>query len=45
MLDFNQRGLLIPETIIKSDMEEFKNEFSVKLNEGKREELFNQYQL
>lgn len=25
MLEFNQRGLLIPETIIKSDVKEFKD--------------------
>jgi hypothetical protein len=45
MLEFNYKGLLIPETIIKSTLDEFKNEFSIKLNTGKREDLFNQYQL
>ena len=44
MLEFNQKGLLIPEAIITSSLDEFKNEFSIKLNDGKREELFNQYQ-
>jgi hypothetical protein len=45
MLEFNSKRLLIPETIIKSTSEEFKNEFAVKLAEGKRALLFEQYKL
>jgi hypothetical protein len=45
MLKFNFRGLLVPETIISSSMEELENEFAIKLNEGKRTELFEQYKL
>jgi len=45
MLQFNDRGFLIPETIIKSSFNEFKDEFSINLKEGKREELFKLYKL
>ena len=45
MLEFNLKGLLIPETIIPSTLSELKNEFAVKLNDGDREHLFIQYQL
>lgn len=45
MLKFNFRGLLIPETIISSSVEELENEFAIKLNGGKRKELFEKYKL
>jgi hypothetical protein len=45
MLKFNFRGLLVPETIISSSIEELENEFVIKLNDGKRKELFEQYKL
>jgi hypothetical protein len=45
MFQFNPRGLLVPETIIPASLAEFKEEFSVKLNTGKRKELFEQYEL
>ena len=45
MLTFNQKGLLIPETIIHSSLDEFEREFAIKLSEGKRRELFEQYKI
>ena len=45
MLEFNLRGLLVPETIISSSMEELENEFAIKPNNEKRRELFEQYKL
>ncbi|WP_184543888.1 DUF6932 family protein [Mucilaginibacter sp. FT3.2] len=43
MLTFNNRGLLIPENIIPSTLEEFEIEFAI--NEDKRSQLFEQYKL
>jgi hypothetical protein len=45
MLKFNFRGLLVPETVISSTMDEMENEFSIKQNDGKRQELFEQYKI
>ncbi|WDF78458.1 hypothetical protein PQ469_00370 [Mucilaginibacter sp. KACC 22773] len=45
MIVFNTRGLLIPETIIPSTLSEFEVEFAVKLSDGKRKELFDQFKL
>ena len=45
MLKFNFRGLLTPETIISSSVEELESEFAIKLDDGKRKELFEQYKL
>jgi hypothetical protein len=45
MIVLNPRGLLIPETIIPSTLSEFEVEFSVKLSDGKRKELFDQFKL
>jgi len=45
MIVFNHRGLLIPETIIPSTLSEFEVEFAVKLSDGKRKELFDQFKL
>ncbi len=44
MLQFNSKGLLIPETVIPSILEEFELEFVIKPDNEKRRGLFHQYQ-
>ncbi|TFF36006.1 DUF6932 family protein [Mucilaginibacter psychrotolerans] len=45
MFDFNQRGLLIPETTIACSLAAFEAEFVIRPNIEKRRYLFEQYKL
>ncbi|OYU84979.1 MAG: hypothetical protein CFE24_04080 [Flavobacterium sp. BFFFF2] len=43
MLTFNHSGLLVPDHVIKSTVQELEDEFVLKLATGKRKEIFDAY--